>query len=74
MKKFNYFILFIVIIFFGFISTHDKFIIYHGDKFYYCGTTGSGPDTLVTPDGSLRITINKKITYNHFGCENIDIH
>ncbi len=53
-------------------ETPKPYIIYQGEKYYFCFKTGSKqPDTLATPDGSLQIFISYRAVYNHFGCENI---
>jgi len=51
-------------------ASGKPFLLYGGEKFYYCCTDYIN-DTIITPDGSLSITISKKAVYNHFGCDGI---
>lgn len=70
MKKLIIILLFLLATFITVAFTHNPFIIYGGEKYYYCYSIRVD-DTLVTPDGSLQIFHHKDEVYNHFGCDGI---
>ena len=51
-------------------NNSGTYIVYKGNKFYYCGTKYR-IDTIFSPDGTLQIFNSSIKLYEHFGCTNM---